>query len=156
MIYLDHAASTPMRPEAIAAMTPFLADHAANPSGSHQASREAKTALEAAREDVADVLGCAPNEIVFTGSGSESDNLAIKGAAWAARGRREPAGVIVSAIEHKAVLAAAHRLAAEGAEVAEVPAARAGTIDLDRLALTLGAIGHEVAVVSVMTVNNET
>src|SRR5437868_2629466 len=98
MIYLDHAASTPMRPEAIAAMMPFLADHPANPSGSHQASREAKTALEAAREDVADVLGCAPNEIVFTGSGSESDNLAVKGTARAARARGVADGVIVSAI----------------------------------------------------------
>src|SRR3954471_23714966 len=101
-----------MRPEAIAAMLPFLAEHPANPSGSHQASRVAKTALEEAREDVANVLACAPHEVVFTASGSASDNLAVKGAAWAADARGD--AVIVSAIEHKAVLAAAHRLAEEG------------------------------------------
>jgi cysteine desulfurase len=154
LVYLDHAASTPMRPEAVAAMLPYLSDHAANPSGSHEASRVAKTALEAAREDVAAVLGCAPREIVFTGSGSESDNLAVKGAAWAARdadGGRD--GVVVSAIEHKAVLAAAHRLGREGGRVSEIAATGDGTLDLDRLA---GALDAHTAVVSVMTVNNET
>ena len=82
-VYLDHAASTPMRPDAIAAMLPFLAESPGNPSGAHGASRVTKTALEAAREIVADALGADPAEIVFTGSGSEADNLAVKGAAWA-------------------------------------------------------------------------
>src|SRR3954447_2018256 len=135
--YLDHAASTPMRPEAIAAMLPFLADHPGNPSGSHEASRVAKTALEAAREDVAEVLGCAPREVVFTGSGSESDNLAVKGAAWAARDRGTGDGVIVSAVEHKAVLAAAHHLEAHGHRVAEIAATASGAIDLEQLDRTL-------------------
>ncbi len=165
LVYLDHAASTPMRPEAIAAMLPYLADHPANPSGGHEAARAAKTALEAAREDVADVLGSRPDEVVFTGSGSESDNLALKGAAWAARERGAGDGVIVSGIEHKAVLAAAHRLGAQGHRVAEIPATAAGTVDLDRLGAALdalattaasGAAAGGVAVVSVMTVNNET
>jgi cysteine desulfurase len=74
-----------MRPEAIAAMLPFLADHPGNPSGSHGASRACKNALEAAREAVAGALAATPSEIVFTGSGSEADNLAVKGAAWIAR-----------------------------------------------------------------------
>ncbi len=158
-VYLDHAASTPMRPEAIDAMLPFLADHSANPSGSHQASRRAKTALEEAREDVADVLGCAPKDIVFTGSGSASDNLAVKGAAWAARegdARAEGSAVIVSGIEHKAVLAAAHRLEHDGHRVAELAATPRGTIDLDRLSAALDHFADDLAVVSVMTVNNET
>src|SRR6185369_17717723 len=85
--YLDHAASTPMRPEAIAAMTPFLADHPGNPTGGHAAARVTKTALEEARETVAAVCGCRPSEVVFTGGGSEADNLSIKGAAAAARSR---------------------------------------------------------------------
>src|SRR5436305_1348358 len=102
-VYLDHAASTPMRSEAIAAMLPFLADHPANPSGSHGASRIAKNALEEARETVAAALGVLPAEIVFTGGGSEGDNLAVKGAAWAARGRAPDSDAIVTTgIEHKA------------------------------------------------------
>ncbi|HEY3833526.1 MAG TPA: cysteine desulfurase family protein [Acidimicrobiia bacterium] len=156
LVYLDHAASTPMRPEAIAAMLPYLADHPANPSGGHDASRAAKTALEAARENVADVLGCRPDEVVFTGSGSESDNLAVKGAAWAARARGAGEGAVVSAIEHKAVLGAAHRLEAEGHHVCEVLATASGAVDLERLRTALDGAGAHVAVVSVMTVNNET
>lgn len=153
--YLDHAASTPMRPEAIAAMQPFLAEVAANPSGGHRAARAAKAALEEAREVVAACLGADPREIVFTGGGSEGDNLAIKGAAWAARAARATArtGVVTSAIEHKAVLAAAHRLAAEGHGVVEVRAIPSGSVDLDRLA---AALDESVAVVSIMLVNNET
>jgi cysteine desulfurase len=149
--YLDHAASTPMRPEAIAAMLPFLAEHPGNPSGSHAASRETKNALEEAREIVAAVCGAEPAEIVFTGGGSEGDNLAIKGAAWA--GRPGLDGVVTSAIEHKAVLGAARRLALDGVRVAQVPAHLDGVIDLDQLAAVLD---DRTAVVSVMLVNNET
>src|SRR5712691_11020044 len=108
--YLDHAASTPMRPEAVAAMLPFLTEHPANPSGSHAASRAAKTALEEARETVAAACGADPAEIVFTGGGSEGDNLAIKGAAWAARARDARLdGIVTTGIEHKAVLGACAR-----------------------------------------------
>jgi cysteine desulfurase len=153
MAYLDHAASTPMRPEAITAMTPFLADHAANPSGGHRASQVAKNALEEARERVAAVLGAEPAEIVFTGGGSEGDNLAVKGAAWAAIDRGDADGVVTTGIEHKAVLGAVDRLRRQGARVAVVPATAAGTVDLDRLA---AALDERTAVVSVMLVNNET
>src|SRR5690349_9458628 len=107
MAYLDHAASTPMRPEAVEAMHPFLTQHAANPSGGHGASQVAKNALEEARERVAALLGAAPREIVFTGGGSEGDNLAVKGAAWAALERGGADGVVTTGIEHKAVLGAA-------------------------------------------------
>jgi cysteine desulfurase len=150
--YLDHAASTPMRPEAIDAMSPFLADVAANPSGSHAASRAAKTALEEARETVATALGASTREIVFTGGGSEGDNLAVKGAAWAAR-ERGLDGIVTTGIEHKAVLGAAGRLAKDGFRVARAPATAAGVVDLDALA---AALDERTAVVSVMLVNNET
>jgi cysteine desulfurase len=152
--FLDHAASTPMRPEAIAAMLPFLADHAANPTGAHTAAREAKTALEEAREVVAAECGCRPQEVIFTGGGSESDNLAVKGAAYAARARApELDGVVTSAIEHKAVLGACGRLEDDGLRVSRIPARATGVVDLDALN---AAVDERTAVVSVMLVNNET
>jgi cysteine desulfurase len=119
----------------------------------HGAAREAKTALEAARETLAGVCGCRPGEIVFTAGGSESDNLAVKGAAWAARERQGTDGVVTSAIEHKAVLGAADRLEREGFRVARVGADSSGAIDLDALA---DALDDRTAVVSLMLVNNET
>jgi cysteine desulfurase len=153
-VYLDHAASTPMRPEAIAAMVPFLADHPGNPSGAHGASRAAKTALEEARESVAALCGCTPHEIVFTGSGSEADNLAIKGAAWATRTRDQHLdGIVTSGIEHKAVLGACDRLGRDSFRVEPVGATGDGVVDLDALA---GAVDDHTALVSVMLVNNET
>jgi len=152
LTYLDHAASTPMRPEAVAAMLPFLADHPGNPSGSHAAARAAKTALEAARETVAAVLGCVVDEVVFTGGGTEADNLAIKGGGRAARRVDGLDAVVTTTFEHKGVLAAAHRLEREGFRVSEAGVTVAGVIDLDDLAAHLD---ERVAVVSVMGVNNE-
>jgi cysteine desulfurase len=153
VVYLDHAASTPLRADALAAMEPFLAGSYGNPSGMHGAARAAKTALEAARETVADVCGCRPGDVVFTAGGSESDNLAVKGAAWAARDERGADGVVTTAIEHKAVLGACDRLAREGFRVARVGADRAGVVDLAALA---EAVDEGTAVVSLMLVNNET
>jgi cysteine desulfurase len=154
VVYFDHAASTPMRPEAIAAMTPFLAEYPGNPSGSHGSSRATKTALEEARENVAAICGCRPHEIVFTGGGSEADNLAVKGAAWAARAA-DPAldGVVTTGIEHKAVLGACDRLGGDRFRVFRAPAGADGVVDIDALA---GALDARTAVVSVMLVNNET
>src|SRR5262245_29366286 len=83
--YLDHAATTPLRPEAFAAMAPYLTGAFGNPSGQHSVAREAKTGLEVAREQVAAALGCEPAEVIFTGGGTEADNLAVLGAAHAAR-----------------------------------------------------------------------
>jgi cysteine desulfurase len=142
LTYLDHAATTPMRPEAVEAMLPFLTERFGNPSGSHRAAREARKALDEARELAASLLGVESSEIVFTGDGTEADNLAVTGV-HAARG-----GVAVcSAIEHHAVL---HPV--EHADGRLVGVDAVGAIDLDALA---AALDESVSVVSVMTVNNE-
>ncbi len=140
-----------MRPEAVAAMLPFLSDHPGNPSGGHAVARVAKTALEEAREEVAAILGCAPGEVVFTGGGTEADNLAVKGGARAQRAAGRD-GVVTSAIEHKGVLAAAKRLGTEGFRVATVGVDSGGVLDLDQLE---AVVDDRTAVVSVMLVNNE-
>jgi len=134
-------------------MEPFLTEEYANPSGMHAAARASKTALEAARETVADACGCEPREVVFTGGGSEGDNLAVKGAAWAARDRAGADGVVTTGIEHKAVLGACDRLAREGFRVERIGVGADGVVDLGALA---GALDDRTAVVSVMLVNNET
>jgi cysteine desulfurase len=155
--YLDHAATTPVRAEVRAAMAPFLDEVYGNPSGSHSVARRAKTALEEAREEIAEHLGCAPGEVVLTGGGTEADNLAVRGAARAAGdgiGRRTGRGtVVVSAIEHKAVAEAAARVAHAGGTVRTVRVGADGVIDLDHLEAVLD---DTVVVVSVMCVNNET
>jgi cysteine desulfurase len=152
MAYLDHAATTPMRPEAVEAMLPFLSGTFGNPSGLHGVARAAKTALEEAREVVADALGCLPREVVFTGGGTEADNLALKGAAWWGREHNNTDGVVITAVEHHAVLHAADRLQREGFRVARVGVDRGGVVKLDALA---EALDDRTAVVSVMLANNE-
>ncbi len=106
-IYLDYAATTPVLPEVLEAMVPYFSGEFGNASGVYSWSRTARQALDQARDQVAKVLGAQPEEIVFTGGGSESDNLAIKGAAWAYRDRGRH--IITSAIEHHAVLEACQR-----------------------------------------------
>jgi cysteine desulfurase len=150
--YLDYAATTPMRRDAVAAMLPYLADAFGNPSGGHAAARAAKTALEAAREEIAALLGAAPGEVVLTGGGTEADNLAVKGAAYAARDAGMGDGVVTTAFEHKGVLAACDRLEREGFRVRRVAVDGNGVVDLDALA---AALDERTAVVSVMLVNNE-
>ena len=108
LTYLDHAATTPMRSSAIAAMAPFLSDQYANPSGSHRFSRLARTAIDEARDDIADALGCKPGEVVFTSGGTEADNAAVFGAA-----RRHGGVAICSAAEHHAVLHCVEHLGGE-------------------------------------------
>ena len=151
-VRLDYAATTPARPEAVAAMEPVLSEVFGNPSGAHRDARAAKAVLEASRERIADLLGTAPGEIVLTGSGTEADNLAVKGAARDARARDRGDGVVVTAIEHKAVLASADRLEREGFRVTRVGAGRDGIVELDALA---DALDDRTVVVSVMLVNNE-
>src|SRR4051794_11605471 len=117
MAYLDHAATTSLRPEAAAALTRVLG-HTGNPSSVHAAGRAARRAVEEAREQVADVAGAHPGEVVFTGSGTEADNLAVKGLFWSRR-QADPrrVRVLVSAVEHAAVMASAAWLAQhEGAQ----------------------------------------
>ena len=142
--YLDHAASTPMRPEAVAAMMPYLCDVYANASGAHRFARQARRAVDESRDAVAEVLGCAPNEVVFTGGGTESDNMAVAGAVAAQGG-----AAVCSAVEHPGVLAVVEHL---GGRVVGVD--RTGRVDLDALAHVLSELA-DVAVVSVMAVNNE-
>jgi cysteine desulfurase len=150
--YLDHAATTPMRPEAVAALQPFLAGCFGNPSGGHAVARSAKTALEEAREQIAAGLGCTPAEVVLTGGGTEADNLAVKGAARAARASGGGDGVVTTAFEHKGVLASCYRLAAEGFRVSYAAVDTGGVVDLDAL---VAELDERTAVVSVMLVNNE-
>jgi cysteine desulfurase len=152
MAYLDHAATTPMRPEAVAAMLPYFSEHFGNPSGGHTEARAAKTALEEARERIAALLGAQPGEVVFTAGGTEADNLAVKGAARAAREAGPADRVVTTAFEHKGVLASADRLEREGFSVTRVGVDRGGLVDLDALA---DALDDRTAVVSVMLVNNE-
>lgn len=139
-VYLDHAASSPIRPEVVTAMLPFLGDRFGNPSGSHSLARAARHAIEDARDAMADALGCAPGEVVFTSGGTEADNLAITGAP---AGRR-----VCSAVEHHAVL---RPVEAAGGTFVAVDAS--GAVDLDALR---EALDDDIAVVSVMHANNET
>ena len=142
--YLDHAASTPMRAEAVEAMMPYLATIYANPSGSHRFARQARQAIDEARDIVAATVGCRPNEVVFTGCGTESDNTAIAGAV-----SRHGGTAVCPAVEHHAVLHVVEHL---GGRVVGVDAA--GSVDLDQLAAVLDE-EVDVAIVSVMAVNNE-
>ncbi len=150
-IYLDHAATTPVRPEVREAMAPFFGPRFGNPSSLHRWGREARVALDEARERVAACLGASPDEICFTSCGTEADNLAILGAWRTARSRGRNA-VVTTPIEHKAVLASVHHAAAEGADER--------TLAVDRLGVVLresfdDLVRDDVAVCSVMWVNNE-
>jgi cysteine desulfurase len=144
--YLDHAASTPMRAEAIEAMMPYLSELYANPSGSHRFARRSRQAVDEARDVVARVVGCHPNEVVFTGCGTESDNMAISGAI-----SRRGGVAVCPAVEHHAVLHVVERLGEQGRVVGVDPF---GRVDLDELAAVLDAT-PDVSIVSVMAVNNE-
>jgi len=151
MLYLDHAATTEVRPETRAAMAPYLDDAFGNPSGIHGVSRRAKNALEAARELAAGLLGAEhPLDVVFTGGGTEADNLAVVGSALAGRRRR---GAVTSAVEHEAVLRSVEFLASLGCRTEIVGVDATGRIDPGQVAR---AVSGETAVVSVMTANNET
>src|SRR3989442_5584948 len=109
LVYLDNAATTPVRPEVLEAMLPYLGREAfGNPSSAHRFGRTARAGLEEAKRSVAECLGVEPGQVIFTSGGTEADNLAIIGSALAARDRGGPFRVAVSAVEHKAVLAAGH------------------------------------------------
>jgi cysteine desulfurase len=154
--YLDHAATTPL---SSAALEAFVAEagRTGNASSLHSAGRAARRAVEESRESVAAALGARPSEVIFTGGGTEADNLAIKGMFWGrrsqdARRRR----VLVSAVEHHAVLDPAFWLAGHaGADITLLPVDGEGRLDLDALRAELAAHGDEIALVSVMWANNE-
>jgi cysteine desulfurase len=151
-IYLDHAATTPVDERVIAAMLPYFGQMFGNPSSIHRSGRAALDALDQAREAVAEVLGAHYKEIVFTGGGSEADNLAIKGAALAQRQAGRGAHIITSAIEHHAVLHAFEYLEAEGFEVSVLPVDAGGLVSPDDLR---AAIRPDTVLASVMYANNE-
>jgi cysteine desulfurase len=155
VVYLDNAATTPVRPEVLEAMLPYLGKDAfGNPSSAHRFGRAARAGIEAAKRQVADAVGAEPNQVIFTSGGTEADNLAIIGAALAARERGGPFCVAVSATEHKAVLAAAHAVKHLGGGGDEIilPVTASGMVEDAGLD---AALARGVALVSVMWVNNE-
>ena len=152
-VYLDHAASTPVRPEVIEAMLPFLSTAWGNPSSSHRFGRAARAGFEQGKRELAQALGVAPNQVIFTSGGTEADNLAVIGAALAARAKGRPMHTVATAIEHKAVLAAAHAVVDLGGEETILPVDQNGVVDLDSLD---AALGRSPSIVSAMWVNNET
>jgi cysteine desulfurase len=151
--YLDHAATTPLRPEVAAAMASVHERQLGNPTGSHPPAQRARALLEDARDEVAAFLGRDPGEIVFTSGGTEAANLAVLGTAEAAFRTRGEAVVLASAVEHPAVRESAKAAGQMGVDVRELPVDRAGLIDRDALDRTLSP---RCTVVAVMTANNET
>ena len=151
-VYLDHAATTPMFDVAIEAMNASLRK-LGNPSSLHTEGRSTRKDVEDAREKLAKAIDCLPSEVIFTGSGTEANNAAIKGLFWHS-GKKV---VVVSGIEHHAVLDPAHWLVDhEGAELIELPVSSAGVTDLDFLNKLVAERGSEMALISVMHSNNET
>ncbi|MBO0810617.1 MAG: aminotransferase class V-fold PLP-dependent enzyme, partial [Microlunatus sp.] len=150
--YLDHAATTPLRAEAIAAITAELT-RIGNPSSLHASGRDARRVVEESREIIASCLGADPAEVIFTSGATEADNLAVKGAF---RARPEATTVITSAVEHHAVLESVESLAREGAAVIMIGVDHDGQLDLDRLRTALADHPDRIALVSIMYANNET
>lgn len=151
-VYLDHAATTPLAPEVLEEMKPYLTEHYGNASSVHQLGRQARVTLEEARERVAACLGAEPSEIVFTSGGTEADNLAIKGVLGAAAEKDEPAGVVTSAAEHEAVLTPTERLKKNGHPVEILTPGAHGAVTPEQVEQ---AIDERTALVSVMHANNE-
>ena len=149
-IYLDYNASTPIDPAVAAAMRPLLEEHFGNPSSGHWAATSAKATLEGARRQVAALLGSGPDEIIFTSGGSEANNLAIKGLAWALQGKGDH--IITSSVEHPAILGPCRFLQQLGFEVTVVPVDRFGRIDPGDVKR---AISPRTILISIMHANNE-
>ena len=150
IIYLDHSATTPVRPEVLEAMLPHFSLGSGNPSSIYTIGQEARKAMDDAREQAAGVLGARMSEIVFTSGGTESDNAALKGAAFALR--HTGSHIITTAIEHHAVLHTCHQLEQFGFDVTYVPVDEYGIVDPQSIAR---AITDETVLVSVMMANNE-
>lgn len=148
-IYADNAATTPVSKEVIEAMMPCFTDTWGNPSSLHTDGQLAKELLDASRSKIANALGCEPSELYFTSCGSESDNWAIKGAAYAARNRKK---IVTSKIEHHAVLHTCQALAKDGFEVVYVGVDEKGVIDMDELR---SVVDDNTVLVAIMMANNE-
>ena len=150
-IYLDHAATTPVRPEVLEAMQPFFGPRFGNPSSTHRWGREARTALDAARERVARCIGANADELCFTSGGTEGDNLAILGG-WRVLKARGRNAIVTSPIEHKAVLQSVHQATNEGASERMLEVDRTGTVVMQS---ARDLVRDDTALCSVMWVNNE-
>jgi len=150
-VYLDHAATTPVREEVLEAMAPFYGPRFGNPSSTHRWGREARTALDEARERVAHCLGARPDEICFTSGGTEADNIAILGA-WRALSGTGRRSVATTPVEHKAVLGAVHQAAKEGAEERFTAMRGNGVVEMSSFQ---EIVRDDTAIASVMWVNNE-
>jgi len=151
-VYLDHAATTPLDPEVLEAMKPYLTEHYGNASSVHQLGRQARVAVEESRERVANCIGAEPSDIVFTSGGTEADNLALKGVLDAKSEELQLAGLITSAAEHKAVLEPAKRLRERGHPVTILDPVQHGAVSPEQVE---AAIDDRTALVSLMHVNNE-
>ncbi len=149
-IYLDHAATTPLRPEALEAMLPFLGADFGNPSSPHSYGRRARMALDEAHERIAKQIGAGPREVILTSGGTEALNLALKGAAWAGKGRGHR--IVTSAVEHHAVLHPLQQLEKFGFEIVELPVDRYGRVDPDHVA---AALNERTTLVAIQLANNE-
>ncbi|MBI2779492.1 MAG: cysteine desulfurase [Gammaproteobacteria bacterium] len=149
-IYLDYNATTPGAPEVVAAMLPYLVEHFGNPSSSHVYGQQAAQAVREARVSVARLIGTSPEEIVFTGCATEANNLALLGVARALAGKARH--LVVSAVEHPAVMAPALQLQNEGWELSVIPVDHFGRVDPARVA---AALRPDTALVSIMHANNE-
>jgi len=150
-VYLDHAATTPVRAEVLEAMLPFFGPKFGNPSSVHRWGRDARTALDEARERVARCLGATADEICFTSGGTEADNLAILGT-WRARRDEGRTAIVTTPVEHKAVLEAVHKAAQEGADERICTMTSDGVVDVPSFEALLG---NDVSIASVMWINNE-
>jgi len=149
-MYLDHAATTPLRPEALEAMLPFLSGDFGNPSSPHSYGRRARAALDEAHEKIAAQIGAGPREVILTSGGTEALNLGLKGAAWAGKTRGHR--IVTSAVEHHAVLHSLQQLEKFGFEIIELPVDRYGRVDPEQLA---GALNERTIVVAIQLANNE-
>jgi cysteine desulfurase len=152
-VYLDYAATSPVDPLVVEAMLPCFSVNWGNPSSLYQSGRDANFVMETSREDIARVLHCKPAEVIFTSGGTESDNLALKGVAWQARQKAKGNHIIISAIEHHAVLHAAEYLQDFGFEVTLVPVTSAGLVE--PAAVEQAIRPGQTVLVSVMYANNE-
>lgn len=152
-IYLDHGATTPVHPQVLESMLPYWTEYYGNPSSNHVFGRKAESALRSARERIADLIGAAPDEIVFTGNGSASDNLAMRGVVWSALAQGTTSHIIISSIEHSAVKNTAVQLSElNGCEVTSLPVDRYGQVSVSDLA---AAIRPNTTLISIMAANNE-
>ncbi len=149
-IYMDHAATTPVKPQVVEAMLPFFTQRFGNPSSVYALAQDARQAVEEARQAVADILGCSEREVIFTSGGTESDNIAIKGAAYGSQ--KSGNHIITSAIEHHAVLETCQHLERAGFEVTYLPVDRHGLVGVEAVEK---AITDRTVLITIMLANNE-